>query len=160
LALHRNDIFGREAVDNGGVASLYKRPWHAAAAWRVGVPRSPSLSSGEHPATSSGLGGCAGFGGFQFPYRPRWGSAEDGTHLVSGCLTSESEERETWTAESLRAAFASGKPNRAKRPEETSAVDVSGQHYDRDGEQSPERTEWDLVKRCDQPRSNLFNLRV
>ena len=30
--------------------------------------------------------------------------------------------------------------------EETSAVDVSGQHYDRDGEQSPERTEWDLVK--------------
>ena len=44
--------------------------------------------------------------------------------------------------------------------EETSAVDVSGQHYDRDGEQSPERTEWDLVKRCDQPRSILFNLRV
>ena len=39
--------------------------------------------------------------------------------------------------------------------EETSAVDVSGQHYDRDGEQSPERTEWDLVKRCDQPRSDL-----
>ena len=31
--------------------------------------------------------------------------------------------------------------------EETSAVDVSGQHYDRDGEQSPEWTEWDLVKR-------------
>jgi hypothetical protein len=31
------------------------------------------------------------------------------------------------------------------RPDETSAVDVSGQHYDRDGEQSPERTEWDLV---------------
>jgi hypothetical protein len=30
--------------------------------------------------------------------------------------------------------------------EETSAVYVSGQHYERDGEQSPERTEWDLVK--------------
>ena len=30
--------------------------------------------------------------------------------------------------------------------EETSAVDVSGQHDVRDGEQSPERTEWDLVK--------------
>jgi hypothetical protein len=32
---------------------------------------------------------------------------------VPGCLKSESEERETWTAESLRAAFREGKP-RAK----------------------------------------------
>jgi hypothetical protein len=29
---------------------------------------------------------------------------------VPGCLTSESEERETWTAESLRAASRAGKP--------------------------------------------------
>src|SRR5713101_1443284 len=29
---------------------------------------------------------------------------------VPGCLKSESEERETWTAESLRAAFRKGKP--------------------------------------------------
>jgi hypothetical protein len=81
-----------------------------------------------------------------------------------GCLTSESEERETWTAESLRAASSNGEGfgffRESAAMEETSAVDVSGQHYDRDGEQSPERTEWDLVKRCDLPRSILFNLRV
>jgi hypothetical protein len=81
-----------------------------------------------------------------------------GSFGVSGCLTSESEERETWTAESLRAAFAIGKPFAQNGREETSAVDVSGQHYDRDGEQSPERTEWDLVKRCDQPGKVLIQL--
>ena len=83
--------------------------------------------------------------------------------MAPGCLTGESEERETWTAESLRAASSNGEDLflfARRAVEETSAVDVSGQHYDRDGEQSPERTEWDLVKRCDQPRSNLFNLRV
>src|SRR5262249_24049236 len=32
------------------------------------------------------------------------GSPGGGTALVPGCLTGESEERETWTAESLRAA--------------------------------------------------------
>ena len=81
-----------------------------------------------------------------------------------GCLKSESEERETWTAESLRAASSNGEGfglfRESAAMEETSAVDVSGQHYERDGEQSSERTEWDLVKRCDLPRSNLFNLRV
>jgi hypothetical protein len=41
---------------------------------------------------------------------------------VPGCLTSESEERETWTAESLRAAFAIGATLSRKWPEETSAV--------------------------------------
>ena len=69
---------------------------------------------------------------------------------VPGCLTSESEERETWTAEVLAGRFLERRrlrllPQECGR-EETSAVDVSGQHYDRDGEQSPERTEWDLVK--------------
>jgi hypothetical protein len=29
----------------------------------------------------------------------------EGTGSVPGCLTGESEERETWTAESLRAVF-------------------------------------------------------
>src|SRR5262249_53192096 len=55
------------------------------------------------------------------------GLPEGGTASVPGCLTGESEERETWTAESLRAAFLEGKPLRM-RPDETSAVDVSGQH--------------------------------
>jgi hypothetical protein len=44
--------------------------------------------------------------------------------MVPGCLTGESEERETWTAESLRAASSLGRV----RPDETSAVHVSGQH--------------------------------
>jgi hypothetical protein len=44
------------------------------------------------------------------------------------CLTSESEERETWTAESLRAAFRAGESLRGNGQEETSAVDVLGQH--------------------------------
>ena len=108
-------------------------------------PRSPSLfyTVTEHPAMLVAM--------FASPRRMRGGS---------GCLTGESEERETWTAESLRAAFRAGESLRANGQDETSAVDVSGQHYDRDGEQSPERTEWDLVKRCDLPRSILFNLRV
>jgi hypothetical protein len=50
---------------------------------------------------------------------------------VPGCLTGESEERETWTAESLRAvSFCRGATRgRRRRPDETSAVHVSGQHY-------------------------------
>jgi hypothetical protein len=42
--------------------------------------------------------------------------------------------------------------------EETSAVDVSGQHDEHFGEQSPEWSKWDLVKRCDQPRSKSLQL--
>ena len=52
--------------------------------------------------------------------------------------------------------------------EETSAVNVSGQHYCRDGgewarEQSrallcAREQEWDLVKRCDQPGKVLIQL--
>jgi hypothetical protein len=45
-----------------------------------------------------------------------------------GCLTSESEERETWTAESLRAVCLRGATQTKRRPDETSAVHVSGQH--------------------------------
>jgi hypothetical protein len=47
---------------------------------------------------------------------------------VPGCLKSESEERETWTAGSLRAAFREGETSRENGQEETSAVDVLGQH--------------------------------
>jgi hypothetical protein len=50
------------------------------------------------------------------------------------------------------------------RLEETSAVNVSGQHYDRDGEQSPERTEWDLVKlaarKCRHMRNVIGRVKV
>ena len=40
-------------------------------------------------------------------HRRSWGRR---SCKVPGCLKSESEERETWTAESLRAAFRKGKP--------------------------------------------------
>src|SRR6266849_2332125 len=60
---------------------------------------------------------------------------EGGTALVLGCLTGESEERETWTAESLRtcvlqrkSAFTQAGFRAETRSDETSAVDVSGQH--------------------------------
>src|SRR5262252_6692475 len=57
---------------------------------------------------------------------------------VPGCLTGESEERETWTAESLRAASSGGSiPGSIPaqlRPDETSAVHVSGQHHFREAE--------------------------
>ena len=86
-----------------------------------------------------------------------------------GCLIGESEERETWTAESLRAAHVPGsiyvsrlRPRRT-RLDETSAVHVSGQHHkiSRSGERCGDENSsgracarkfrWDLVKRCDQP---------
>jgi hypothetical protein len=90
-------------------------------------------------------------------------------HPVPGCLTGESEERETWTAESLRAVrLGSGQPGDWRRPDETSAVHVSGQHCCREAagharEQSPARLsahaqEWDLVKRSDQPGKVLIQL--
>ena len=81
--------------------------------------------------------------------------------MVPGCLTGESEERETWTAESLRAAILERDWLRERpvaseiRPDETSAVDVSGQHPCRKaaGACGASRTglcaceqEWDLVK--------------
>ena len=58
--------------------------------------------------------------------------------MVLGCLTSESEERETWTAESLRAASSGGSifgsVPAQRRSDETSAVHVSGQHHFREAE--------------------------
>jgi hypothetical protein len=50
---------------------------------------------------------------------------EGGTGTVPGCLTSESEERETWTAESLRAVFLLKERG---RPDETRRFNVFGQH--------------------------------
>jgi hypothetical protein len=64
-------------------------------------------------------------------------------------------------------------PNRGRnvfdgeRPDETSAVDVSGQHFvERSGavcdanrvQANPPRQEWDLVKRCDRPGKVLIQL--
>ena len=87
-----------------------------------------------------------------------------------GCLIGESEERETWTAESLRAASSiEDLSSIVVRPDETSAVDVSGQHpgpRKRQGACDAQsrvpgharEPEWDLVKRCDQPGKVLIQL--
>ena len=83
-----------------------------------------------------------------------------------GCLKSESEERETWTAESLRAAskdmLRHGRG--CGQVENTSAVYVSryiatgratGQV---DGPRQRWRRASDTSETCDQPRSNLMKL--
>jgi hypothetical protein len=63
--------------------------------------------------------GCAGF---------RFSGKPETEPQGSGCLTGESEERETWTAESLRTAFANGEGYAFSVTEavmeETLAVDV------------------------------------
>ena len=93
-----------------------------------------------------------------------------------GCLTSESEERETWTAESLRAVrhaeanhasgwFLSVKCGWTRLRRYTFQVNtisfakamlaVTGRLV----KAACARGKWwDLVKRCDQPRSNLIQL--
>src|SRR5262249_16044800 len=81
--------------------------------------RSSSRNSLKRPPNSIGSFGLRRFCGFR----------EEGTATVLGCLTSKSEERETWTAESLRT------PSSLEtlvfggvRSDENSAVDVLGQH--------------------------------
>jgi hypothetical protein len=80
-------------------------------------------------------------------------------------LKSESEERETWTAESLRAAssngegfgfFRAGEVARKRLRRSTFQVNTVSLVTLRRGRNS----EWDLVKRCDQPGKVLSNLRV
>src|SRR5580700_9637307 len=88
--------------------------------------------------------------------------------MVPGCLTSESEERETWTAESLRAAllrriFPYRKALQCGRPErDFGGLTFLGRHCSRAGGMRASgaslksagarmRKLSDLVKRCDQP---------
>jgi hypothetical protein len=147
-------FFKCQTVDSEGGRRLYSRFWRAAA-WRDGASAKPlTVYAVNHPAMTCGHGGCAGFGGS--------GTCRRRSREVPGCLISESEERETWTAESLRAAFANGEglPSSLddRGREETSAVLRFKVFYIvRSRERAACR---DLVKRCDQPRSILFNLRV
>jgi len=140
-------------VDRAKASTLYSGPYGAPSAYGVIARlRSSSLKTvTTQPASGRGR-------------RLRWlsGSPEGGIAKVPGCLTGESEERETWTAESLRTASSKESNFRTRNgQEETSAVNVSGQH------------QWSLVQRklyrrlkvgprqtCDQPRSDLSNLRV
>src|SRR5215471_13600990 len=72
--------------------------------------------------------------------------------VQSGCLTSESEERETWTAESLRAACRARETLRARRP----GRDFGGRRFRSTLDHASDQ--WDLVKRCDQPGKVLIQL--
>ena len=87
--------------------------------------------------------------------------------MVPGCLTSESEERETWTAESLRAALLrglslTGKPSMQTAGRDFGGLTFLGRHCSRAGGVRASgaslkragarmRKLSDLVKRCDQP---------
>src|SRR5262249_10011151 len=124
--LHRSrQISPATGVDFEGSQSLYNQSFrHAAASARRRVFEAPSLIRVTRLPTPVG---CPGFDGSPFPIGGR-------DPLGPGCLTGESEERETWTAESLRVAIATEDwalgpdcPD-AMGPDETSAVDVSGQH--------------------------------
>ena len=100
-------ILRAKPVDNIETPSLYKPSWRAAA-WRDGASWKPLTVRGE----SSGheLWPCRMCGLRRLPSRfsPRRGSRGRRSRKVPGCLTSESEERETWTAESLRTASSNG----------------------------------------------------
>ncbi len=91
---HDRDDFDQPGVDKG----RRRGPIYAhTARRRLGAMtrlRSSSLIFGDQPPIS--------IGGLGFDGSP--GNPGRGIFVVPGCLTSESEERETWTAESLRAA--------------------------------------------------------
>ena len=90
--------------------------------------------------------------------------------MVPGCLTGESEERETWTAESLRAASpigdacvhrgAAGRDFGGRRFRST-PLSLRGRAWARCESHAGSirvEKEWDLVKRCDQPGKVLIQL--
>ena len=109
-AIHRASFACRK-VDNRGHRRLYRPSWARRRLARWCVCEAPHCSHGDR---ASGHDLVAMFAS---PRRmcglPRLRCLpESGTgrrsREVPGCLKSESEERETWTAESLRAAFANG----------------------------------------------------
>jgi hypothetical protein len=119
------------AVDKVKGPSLYTPSTVRPPPRRDGAPMKPSL---RRPSTS-----------FRSQSEARVAMALRGFAAgppVPGCLTGESEERETWTAGSLRAA--SSREGAAGR-------DFGGTRF-RSHHGSRERSEvTDLVKRCDQP---------
>src|ERR671923_1145280 len=94
----------------------------------------------------------------------------EGIATVPGCLTGESEERETWTAESLRAASliegaclrvgAAGRDFGGRRFRST-PLSLCGRAFARCQSHAGSirvEKEWDLVKRCDRPGKVLIQL--
>jgi hypothetical protein len=98
------------------------------------------------------------------------GVPEGGIAMVPGCLTSESEERETWTAESLRAALLRGSCCEGSLPSmedfqwKVAGRDFGGLTFQVDtvfvqaacGARARMKKLSDLVKRCDQPGKVLI----
>jgi hypothetical protein len=107
----------RSSVDNRRPLLVYNGPRRADAHRRDGAPlKLHRLSVGR----ASSLAGCRASTAL-------WVTGE-GASFAPGCLKSESEERETWTAESLRAASSAGEILSKGGRIETSAVHVLGQH--------------------------------
>jgi hypothetical protein len=119
-------------VDNNGGRILYSPSWtrRRLARWRV--CEAPHCSHGDRASGHLVMAMFASprrmCGVWREFLRTILSSARR-SRLVPGCLTSESEERETWTAESLRAASSNGRASAFSRRvavmEETSADNVS-----------------------------------
>ena len=113
-------------------AAPYIRPLGRAAAWRDGASAKPLTvhTVTEHAAMlswpcSRRCVECVGF----YCLRPLLpGRMRRRGCKVPGCLTGESEERETWTAESLRAASGRGNLARKRPGRDFGGRHVSGQH--------------------------------
>ncbi len=153
----------REVLTRFGAAA-YIAPTRRAAARRDGAPAKLLTDNGDQPPTCC-VGG-RGFGGS--PACPGRGIL-----VVPGCLTGESEERETWTAESLRAASSGGSILRIDPGAVAAGRDFGGTRFRstpysvkrrvwarRKSGSCPQRAwiRWDLVKRCDQPEQVLIQL--
>ena len=95
-------VFRRLTVDIRGRRRIYKPSWRAAA-WRDGASAKPLT---DYSVNSIRLRRMCGLRRLlpSVPSRSRRGvrGRRRGPSRSLGCLTSESEERETWTAESLR----------------------------------------------------------
>jgi hypothetical protein len=143
-------FFECQKVDNSGGRSLYTSSWARRRWARCRVCEAPHCSHGDRAIRHLGMAM------FASPRRMRG---------VSSCLKSESEERETWTAESLRAAFANGEGLPSSRDDCGHGRDFGGRRFRStlwplSASNRFEWSKWDLVKTCDQPRSDLSNLRV
>ena len=164
-------ILGSEALTRPAPQD-YIDPLGRAAAWRDGASAKPlTVSHGDRASGHALYGhvrrrvGCDGL--YVLRLLPEDLSGRR-SRKAPGCLKSESEERETWTAESLRAASSNGEDLGSKdlRPfpqERRSWKRLRRSYVSRfstSADCASDRTCRDLVKRCDQPRSVLSNLRV
>ena len=106
-------LFAPGMVDKNGSRPLYRTSWarRRLARWRV--CEAPHCSHGDRACGHALVAMFASLRrmcGLLLPLAIIAGATRRRGCKVPGCLTGESEERETWTAESLRAASGRGKP--------------------------------------------------